>query len=130
MLRNPNHITNLKLGMHVWYEPSETENIIEAVVSELTTTAVFDKNSGKQITVPAAKLCGVETQDTVILPYEYIFRTKGGIVKAIQLDAEAQVMKYADMMKTPEDIVRFAWEHPVAVCKDSGWISEATDKRG
>ena len=129
MLRNPNHITNLKPGMHVWYEPSETENIIEAVVSELTTTTVFDEDSKTQITVSAAKLCGVETLDTVIMPYEYIFRTKDGIVKALQLDVEAQVRKFAAMMKTPEDIIRFAWTHPIAGGEGTDWIARLAFER-
>ena len=129
MLKNPNHTANLRPGMHVWYEQAETENLVEAVVSELTTTTVLDPNSETQITVPAAKLCGVETSDTVILPYEYIFRTKTSIVKALQLDVEAQVRKFAAMMKTPEDIIRFAWEHPVAVCEGTDWIARLAFER-
>lgn len=120
MLTFPEPVTDLKPGMHVWHVQTETP--VEAVVCALTATTEYSPTRDEQVSVPAAKLYDVGTLDTVILPWRDIYGSEAEAMKAIQieeirLDVEAHVQKFADTMQTPEDIARFAWEHPVAVCE-------------
>lgn len=134
MLDFPKPVTDLKPGMHVWYVQAETDTPVEAVVCALTSTTVYSPTRDAQVSVPAAKLCDVGTHDTVILPCRNIYGSEAEAMKAIRIeeirvDVEAQVRKYADTMKTQEDIVRFAWEHPVAVCEGTDWEARIAFER-
>lgn len=134
MLDFPKPVTDLRPGMHVWYVHTETVAPVEAVVCALTTTTVYSPTRDEQVAVPAAKLYDVGTHDTIFLPWRDIYGSKAEAMKAIRieeirLDVEAHVGKYADMMETPEDIVRFAWEHPVAVCEGTDWEARMAFER-
>lgn len=134
MLDFPKPVTDFKPGMHVWYVQAETETPVESVVCALTTTTVYSPTRDEQVAVPAVKLYNDGTHDTIFLPWRNIYGSKAEAMKAIRieeirLDVEAHVGEYADTMKTPEDIVRFAWEHPVAVCEGTDWMARVAYER-
>lgn len=134
MLDFPKPVTDLRPGMHVWYVQTETATPVEAVVCALTSTTEYSPTRDTQIPVPAAKLYDVGTRDMAILPWRNIYGSKAEAMKAIRieeirLDVEAHVQKFVDMMETPEDIVRFAWEHPVAVCEGTDWEARMAFER-
>lgn len=134
MLTFPKPVIDLRPGMHVWYIQAGTETPVEAVVCALTSTTEYSPTRDAQVPVPAAKLYDVGTLDTVILPWRNIYGSKAEAMKAIRIEeirieVEAQVKKYADAMQTPEDIVRFVWEYPVAVCEGINWIARMAFER-